>query len=163
VTERRRDPYAILGVPRSASREEIARAYRARAKLAHPDVSGHPSLEMQELNWARNLLSDARRRGEWDRQHAGRTSAGHWAEPEPRVQPPPPWQTPHANPAWTVSGEPWAGAGAPAVQRRAGIGCLALSLLALVLSGSVLVGGFLSGYESPGDEPAQASEAAPAE
>jgi hypothetical protein len=49
------------------------------------------------------------------------------------------------------------------VQRRAGIGCLALSLLALVLSGSVLVGGFLSGYESPGDEPAQASEAAPAE
>lgn len=31
------DPYAVLGVRRGASREEIARAYREQMKLYHPD------------------------------------------------------------------------------------------------------------------------------
>jgi uncharacterized membrane protein YkvA (DUF1232 family) len=31
------DPYAVLGIPRGSSREEITRAYRERLKQYHPD------------------------------------------------------------------------------------------------------------------------------
>jgi len=162
VTERRRDPYAILGVSRHASREEIAHAYRARAKRSHPDVAGQATADMQDLNWAWDLLSHAGRRAEWDRAHAGRTSGSHWAEPPPSARAASPaWEQQYAQPGWTVNGEPWAGAGAPAVERRAGIGCLITAMLVLILSALVMFGGFLSGYESPGADP-QASEA-PAE
>jgi DnaJ domain len=34
------DPYAVLGVAPTASAEEVARAYRAKAKEWHPDVRG---------------------------------------------------------------------------------------------------------------------------
>ena len=37
------DPFATLGVARSASRPEIKRAYRLRALELHPDVCDHPS------------------------------------------------------------------------------------------------------------------------
>lgn len=32
-----RDPYAVLGIARGASTEEISRAYREQMKLYHPD------------------------------------------------------------------------------------------------------------------------------
>ena len=65
--------YDILGVPRDASPEEIVRAYKALAKLKHPDV--HPSPERKEwatqqmrlLNEARETLSDPDKRREYDR------------------------------------------------------------------------------------------------
>lgn len=159
MTERRRDPYAILGVPRDASREHIARAYRALAKHAHPDLSAQPSSEMQDLNWAWGLLSNAGRRREWDGTHGRVSSASHWTEPGPSEREAPQRrEEPYSAPWWTVSGEPWAGAGAPVVQRRAGIGCIAMMLLVLVMGGAVLMGGFLSGYQSPGGEPAQQSD-----
>jgi hypothetical protein len=162
VSARTPDPYAILGVRRDASREQIARAYRSRAKRAHPDVSGEPSSQMQELNWAWNVLSDGRRRAEWDRDHGTPSSHRHWAEPDQSVRAAPgTWQGRYANPAWTVSGEPWAGAGAPAVEQRASIGCLGVGLLVVMLSAFVLLGGFLSGYQSPGGEPVEASETNP--
>jgi len=34
-----RDPYAVLGVPSTANQEDVAAAYRAKARLHHPDVS----------------------------------------------------------------------------------------------------------------------------
>ena len=36
------DPYEIVGVDRSASKAEIQRAFRRRARECHPDVSGDP-------------------------------------------------------------------------------------------------------------------------
>ena len=64
------DPYAVLGVPRGASREEIARAYRRMAKRFHPDAdTGAPHASMVRINEAWRVLSDAARRAQWDRAH----------------------------------------------------------------------------------------------
>ena len=64
------DPYAVLGVPRGASREEIARAYRRLAKRFHPDADiAAPNASMVRINEAWGVLSDAARRARWDRAH----------------------------------------------------------------------------------------------
>jgi hypothetical protein len=70
------DPYAVLGVPRTATREEIARAYRTLAKRHHPDAGAPPTAEMARLNEAWYVLSDPQRRAAWDAQH---TTTTHWA------------------------------------------------------------------------------------
>jgi DnaJ-domain-containing protein 1 len=43
------DPYAALGVPRSASQETIQAAYRARMNEYHPDKVTHLGEELQQL------------------------------------------------------------------------------------------------------------------
>lgn len=121
---------------------------------------------MQEFNWAWNLLSNPVRRADWDRSHAGAGMVGsHWAAGSgPVSQAPPPraadWQTP---PPWTVSGEPWAGAGAPAVAQRSGFGCIGISVAVLVLGAFVLFGALTSRFptwvEEPFESQAQVSEA----
>ena len=55
------DPYAVLGVARDASEAEIRRAYLARARQVHPDVSGddpQAAERMRRVNQAWELLSD---------------------------------------------------------------------------------------------------------
>ncbi|WP_433217931.1 DnaJ C-terminal domain-containing protein [Dactylosporangium sp. CS-047395] len=62
-----RDPYEVLGVPRSAGREEIQRAYRRLARRHHPDVSAEPGAEerFKEINAAyRVLVARAQKRPE---------------------------------------------------------------------------------------------------
>ena len=142
MTAGRRDPYAILGVPRDATREQIGRAYRGLAKQTHPDAGGMTPAAMQELNWAWHLLSDPRRRLEWDRGHPAGSSAGHWAcegPPVPRPDVEPRDEGWSGQAAWTASGEPWAGAGAPTVQPRTSFGCIGLAVLGFVIAGLVLV------------------------
>ena len=72
------DPYAVLDVPRTASREEIARAYRTLAKRHHPDAGAPPSPVMGRINDAWRTLSDPARRARWDREHAV-VVPPHWA------------------------------------------------------------------------------------
>lgn len=77
------DPYAILGVPRSASPLQVARAHRRLAKRHHPDIhlDADAGERMRRINEAWQLLSNPLRRADYDRDHpdAGTPASGHWA------------------------------------------------------------------------------------
>ncbi|MEU5046627.1 J domain-containing protein [Streptomyces griseorubiginosus] len=64
-----RDFYEVLGVPRTAERDEIQRAYRTLARRHHPDVNKDPQAEerFKEINEAFSVLSDPEQRGRYDR------------------------------------------------------------------------------------------------
>eukprot|EP00397_Hematodinium_sp_SG-2012_P000573 GEMP01000574.1.p1 GENE.GEMP01000574.1~~GEMP01000574.1.p1 ORF type:complete len:2034 (+),score=422.95 GEMP01000574.1:68-6169(+) len=61
------DYYDALGVEANASLHDIRKAYRAKAKISHPDRCGDVGLEqMKEINEAYFVLSHAARRKEYD-------------------------------------------------------------------------------------------------
>jgi len=65
-----RDPYTVLGVPRSASEKDIKSAYRKLAKKYHPDQNpDDPSAhgKFAEATNAYDLLNDAGKRAQFDR------------------------------------------------------------------------------------------------
>ena len=64
----RRDFYEVLGVPRSASQDEIQRAYRKLARTYHPDVNSDPTAEdrFKEISEAYDVLSDPETRRRYD-------------------------------------------------------------------------------------------------
>ncbi len=68
MSEKHKDYYAILGVLRDASQEEIKRAYREAAQRLHPDKNVAPGeteifLEVQQ---AYEVLSNPKRRAQYD-------------------------------------------------------------------------------------------------
>jgi DnaJ-class molecular chaperone len=66
----RRDYYAVLGVPRTASDKDIKTAYRKLARKHHPDVNpGDSQAEtlFKEIGEAYSVLSDADKRKKYDR------------------------------------------------------------------------------------------------
>ena len=58
-----RDPYEVLGVPRSATQQEVTAAYRKLAKKFHPDLNpGDKSAQtkMSEVNVAYEEIKSGR-------------------------------------------------------------------------------------------------------
>src|ERR1700748_2625123 len=75
-----RDYYETLGVPRTASEDEIRSAFRKLARKYHPDVAKDKKAaeeKFKEINEAYEVLSDPEKRkkydelgANWDQQHA---------------------------------------------------------------------------------------------
>ena len=64
------DHYAVLGVPRTASVEDIRRAYRERMRMAHPDSAAAraSTTEVTRISEAWSVLSSPARRAAYDAQ-----------------------------------------------------------------------------------------------
>jgi DnaJ-class molecular chaperone len=76
------DPYKVLGVAKTATQDEIKKAYRKLAKALHPDL--HPedpgkAAEFQAVSAANDLLSDPEKRRRFD---AGEIDASGQERPE---------------------------------------------------------------------------------
>ena len=81
-----KDYYAILGVPRNASEEEIKKAFRKLARQYHPDVAKDKKVaeaKFKEINEAYEVLSDPEKRKRYDQLgvdwKGGRPSRGQYA------------------------------------------------------------------------------------
>jgi molecular chaperone DnaJ len=75
----KRDYYEVLGVSRSASEEEIKKAFRRLAKQYHPDANKEQGAEARfiEINEAYEILSDPQKRAAYDRY--GHAAVGNGA------------------------------------------------------------------------------------
>lgn len=96
--------YEVLGVPDTASAEEIQAAYRRISKQVHPDLGGSPAL-FRRLQDAFETLSDPERRAAYDSARRAQSTGNHqdsgwirvdqptthgWTPPAPPQQAPPP-------------------------------------------------------------------------
>jgi curved DNA-binding protein len=81
-----KDYYAILGVAKDASQEEIQRAYRKLARKYHPDVNKEPGAEekFKDIGEAYEVLKDPEKRAKYDRYGAA------WKAAQQRGGTPPP-------------------------------------------------------------------------
>ncbi|MBI2052776.1 MAG: molecular chaperone DnaJ [Candidatus Ryanbacteria bacterium] len=71
-----KDYYEILGVNKSATKEEIKKAYRKLAHQFHPDKKGGNEAKFKEVNEAYQVLSDNAKRAQYDQ--FGKAGAGSW-------------------------------------------------------------------------------------
>lgn len=64
-----RDPYTVLGVPKSADIADIKKAFRKLAKQYHPDQNkdDKAAARFAEINTAYEILGDEKKRGQFDR------------------------------------------------------------------------------------------------
>ena len=72
------DYYTLLGVARNASEEDIRRAFRRKAMEYHPDRNKNPDAEekFKEINEAYQVLSDSKKRVQYDRFGKAGVSGG---------------------------------------------------------------------------------------
>lgn len=69
MTEVAEDLYETLGVPRTADKKEIHKAYRSLARKYHPDVNRDPGADEQfkRISEAYHVLNDPETRAQYDR------------------------------------------------------------------------------------------------
>lgn len=99
-----KDYYAILGIKRDATADEVKKAFRKLARKYHPDVSKEPDAEqrMQEINEANAVLSDTEKRAAYDQ-------LGNSYQSGQDFRPPPDWDagfefSEHTHPGGTGHG-----------------------------------------------------------
>ncbi len=82
-----RDYYSVLGVERTASQEEVSKAYRKLARKHHPDVNKEKGAEdkFKELTEAYEVLKDPDKRSRYD------ALGSNWQNGQD-FQPPPDWE-----------------------------------------------------------------------
>ena len=73
-----KDYYAILGVSKDATTEEIRKAFQQKARKLHPDVNKEPDAEerFKEVSEAYAVLSDDEKRHRYDAMRSGSPFAG---------------------------------------------------------------------------------------
>ena len=83
-----KDYYAVMGVPRDATAEQVKQAYRRLARKYHPDVSKLPDAEQRfkEVGEAYEVLRDPQKRAAYDQLGTG-------PRPGEDFRPPPDWGT----------------------------------------------------------------------
>jgi curved DNA-binding protein len=86
VSVKFQDYYSVLGVPRTATPEEIQRAYRKLARQKHPDVDKTPGAteRFKQITEANEVLKDPKTRARYDQLGA------NWKEGQ-EFTPPPEW------------------------------------------------------------------------
>ncbi len=73
----KRDYYEVLGVGKTASADEIKKAFRQAAVKYHPDKEGGDEAKFKEVNEAYEVLKDTQKRQRYDQfGHAGVGGAG---------------------------------------------------------------------------------------
>ena len=73
----KRDYYEVLGLTKSATAEEIKRAYRKLALQHHPDKTGGDDTRFKELSEAYEVLGDSGKKQQYDQHgHSGPFGAG---------------------------------------------------------------------------------------
>lgn len=78
-----KDYYKILGIARGASEDEIKKAFRKLAHQYHPDKQGGNAEKFKEVNEAYQVLSDKKRRAQYDRFGSAEPFGGQgWGAPE---------------------------------------------------------------------------------
>ena len=68
-----KDPYEVLGVSKTATQDELKKAYRKLAKKLHPDLNpGNKEMErrFKEVTGAYDILGDEKKRAQFDTQGA---------------------------------------------------------------------------------------------
>jgi curved DNA-binding protein CbpA len=85
--------YEVLGLPPTASAEQIKKKYRELARLFHPDVNSSPGAEQKILsvNQAYRVLGDPERRAAYDAERTLQKPPPHTRRPDtPPATPPRP-------------------------------------------------------------------------
>lgn len=62
------NPYAVLGVDKNASKDDIKKAYRKLAKDHHPDSNGGNDKKFKEINEAYKILTDPKEKAKYEEE-----------------------------------------------------------------------------------------------